>query len=141
MPDFRMKEILSEMAEGLAGTWVIMIADNDGMLLSSWESPENKLPPEMLGGFIQTINDAIDAFKQSSSAFGKLDDVIYSTAFSYQVIKPMAEGACFMVVNAPKAVPLGMIRMACNNYAPRLEQALPGHESLPRRDGLGTIVS
>ena len=140
MPDIRMKEILSEMAEGLAGTWVIMIADNDGLLLSSWESPENKLPPEMLGGFIQTINDAIDAFKQSSSAFGKLDDVIYSTAFSYQVIKPMAEGACFMVVNAPKTVPLGMIRMACTNFGPRLEQSLPGREPLPKRDGMGTIV-
>jgi hypothetical protein len=33
-----------------------------------------------------------------------------------------------------------MIRMACTNFAPRLEQSLPGHEALPRRDGMGTIV-
>jgi hypothetical protein len=30
--------------------------------------------------------------------------------------------------------------MAANNYSPKLEQALPGHEPLPRRDGMGTIV-
>ncbi|MBM4447004.1 MAG: hypothetical protein FJ023_06585 [Chloroflexi bacterium] len=140
MPDIRMKEILSQMASGLAGTWVMMVADNDGMVLSSWESPENKIPPETYGQFIQTIHMAIDAFKQSTSGFGKLDDIIFTTAFSYQVIKPIADGACFMVVNAPKTVPLGMTRMASNNYAPRLEQALPGVEPLPRRDGLGTTV-
>jgi predicted regulator of Ras-like GTPase activity (Roadblock/LC7/MglB family) len=140
VPDMKMKDILSEMAGGLAGTWVIAVADNDGMLLSSWDSPDNKLPPDSLGGFIQTINEAIDAFKQSTTEFGNLDDVIFSTAFSYQLIKPIADGACFMVVNAPKTVPLGMIRMAANNYTPRLEQALPGHETLPRRDAMGTIV-
>jgi len=140
MPDIKMKEILSEMAGGLSGTWMIIVADNDGMLLSSWESPENKLPPELMGQFILAINGAIDAFKASTSGSGKLDDVIYSTAFSYQVIKPIADGSCFMVVNAPKTVPLGMIRMSCNNYATRLEQALPGQEPLPRRDGMGTVV-
>lgn len=140
MPDIKMKELLSEMAGGLAGIWVVIVADNDGMLLSSWDSPDNKLPPEILGGFIQTINEAIDAFKQSTTEFGQLDDVIFSTAFSYMVVKPIAAGACFMVVNAPKTVPLGMIRMANNNYASRLEQALPGREPMPRRDGMGTIV-
>jgi len=135
-----MKEILSEMARELAGTWVTMVADNDGMVLSSWESPENKVPPELYGQFIQTINMAIDAFKQSTSGFGKLDDIIFTTAFSYQVIKPIADGACFMVVNAPKTVSLGMARMACNNYAPRLERAIPGQEPLPKRESLGTIV-
>ena len=138
MPDIKMKDILSEMAGGIAGTWVILVADNDGMMLASWESPENKLPPEMMGGFVQTIHSAIDAFSQSTSGFGKLDDVIFAMGFSSIVIKPIAQGACFMVVNAPKTVPLGMIRMAANNYAPKLEQALPGHEA--RRDGLGTIV-
>jgi predicted regulator of Ras-like GTPase activity (Roadblock/LC7/MglB family) len=140
VPDIKMKDILSEMAGDLAGTWVIIIADSDGMMLSSWSSPDNKLPPEMLGGFIQTINEAIDAFKQSTTGFGKLDDVIFSMGFSSLVIKPMAEGACFMVVNAPKTVPLGMIRMAANNYVPRLEQALPGHEPMPNRNGIGTVV-
>jgi predicted regulator of Ras-like GTPase activity (Roadblock/LC7/MglB family) len=140
MPDMMMKDILSEMAGGLAGTWVIIVADNDGMLLSSWDSPDNKLPPETLGGFIQTVNDAINAFKQSTTGFGKLDDVIFSMGFSAMVVKPIADGACFIVVNAPKTVPLGMIRMAANNYAPRLEQALPGHQPMPRRDGMGTIA-
>jgi hypothetical protein len=110
------------------------------MLLSSWSSPENKLPPDMLGGFIQTINESIDAFKRSTIGFGKLDDVILSTGFSSILIKPIAQGECFMVVNAPKKVPLGMIRMAANNYVPRLEQALPGHEPVPNSDGIGTAV-
>jgi hypothetical protein len=33
-----------------------------------------------------------------------------------------------------------MIRMAANSYAPRLEQALPGHEALLHRDSTGTAV-
>ena len=141
MAETRMKEILTEMAEGLSGSWVIIVADSDGMLLSFWAAPENKLPPEMLGGFIQTVNESIDAFKQSTTGFGKLDDVIFSMGFSSIVVKPMADGSCFMVVNSPKNVPLGMIRMSCNNYAPKLEAALPGNQPLPRRDGMGTVVS
>jgi len=140
MPDMNMKDVLSEMAAGLGGAYVMIVADNDGMLLSSWEAPGNLLPPEMLGGFIQTINGAITAFKNSSTEFGKLDDVIYNMGFSSIVIKPVADAACFIVVDAPKTVPLGMIRMACNNYVPRMEQSLPGREPLPRRDGMGTIV-
>jgi predicted regulator of Ras-like GTPase activity (Roadblock/LC7/MglB family) len=140
MPDMNIKELLSEMAAGLGGAYVMVVADNDGMLLSSWEAPGNLLPPEMLGGFVQTINGTITAFKSSTSAFGRLDDVIYNMGFSSIVIKPMADGACFVVVDAPKTVPLGMIRMACNNYVPRMEQSLPGYETLPRRDGMGTIV-
>jgi predicted regulator of Ras-like GTPase activity (Roadblock/LC7/MglB family) len=141
MPEMKMKEILAEMTGSIPGTWVIAIADNDGMLLSSWSSPDNKLPPEMLGGFIQTINDAIDAFKRSTEGFGKLDNIIYTLGFSYIVIKPIADGACFIVLNAPKSVPLGMIRTAANIYAPKLEQALPGHEPIPNRNGIGTVVS
>jgi predicted regulator of Ras-like GTPase activity (Roadblock/LC7/MglB family) len=140
MPEMKLKELLSEMAGELAGAWVIVVADSDGMLLSFWASPENKLPPEMLGGFIQTITGTIDSFKQSTTGFGEIDDIIYSMGFSAIVIKPMAQGSCFMVVQAPKTVPVGMIRMASNNYAPRLEQALPGHEPLPNRNGMGTVV-
>jgi predicted regulator of Ras-like GTPase activity (Roadblock/LC7/MglB family) len=140
MPDVKMQDLLSDMAGGLSGTWVIIIADSDGMLLSSWESPENRLPPETMGGFITTINGSINAFKQSTAEYGKLDDVIFNMGFSSIVIKPMADGACFMVIQSPKTVPLGMIRMAANNYAPKLEQTLPGHGALPRRDGMGTIV-
>jgi predicted regulator of Ras-like GTPase activity (Roadblock/LC7/MglB family) len=138
MPDMNIKELLSEMATGLGGAYVMIVADNDGMLISSWEAPGNLLPPELLGGFVQTIQGTITAFKNSTTAFGTLDDVIYNMGFTSIVIKPMADGGCFIVVDAPKTVPLGMIRMACNNYVPRMEQSLPGFQ--PRRDGMGTIV-
>ena len=141
MPDISMKDVLSEMARGLAGTWVVMVADSDGMVLSSWESSDNRVSPEAFGGFIQIINGAINAFKASAVGFTKLDDVTFATPFTYMIAKPIADGACFLFVSAPKTVPLGMIRMACTNFAPRLEQSLPGHEALPRRDGMGTIVS
>jgi predicted regulator of Ras-like GTPase activity (Roadblock/LC7/MglB family) len=141
MPDITMKDVLSEMARGLAGTWVVMVADSDGMVLSSWESPDNRVSPDLFGGFIQIINATIIQFKASAVGFTKLDDVTFATPFTYMIAKPIADGACFLFVSAPKTVPLGMIRMACTNFAPRLEQSLPGHEALPRRDGMGTIVS
>lgn len=140
MPDIKMKDILSEMARGLAGTYIVMVADNDGMLLASWESPENRIPPESFGGFIQIINGSINAFKQSAVGFTKLEDVTYTTPFTYMLAKPIAEGACFLFISAPRTVPLGMIRMACANFAPRLEQSLPGRETSVRSDGMGTIV-
>jgi predicted regulator of Ras-like GTPase activity (Roadblock/LC7/MglB family) len=140
MPEANINEILSDMAAGLGAVWVMIVADNDGMLLSSWQSADNRLPPEMLGGFVQTIQGAITAFQQSTSGFGKIDDIIYSMGFSTILIKPLADGACFIVVDAPKTTPVGMIRMAANNYASKLEQSLPGHDVLPRRDGMGTIV-
>jgi len=140
MPDTNLKELLSEMAAGLGGAYVMIVADSDGMLLSSWEAPGNLLPAEMLGGFVQTIQGTITAFKNSTTEFGNIDDIIYNMGFTSIVIKPMADGACFIVVDAPKTVPLGMIRMACNNFVPRMERSLPGHEQLPRRDGMGTIV-
>ena len=141
MPGTNIKDILTEMAGQLQGSWVIIVADSDGMLLSSWASPDNKLPPEMLGGFIQTVNESIDAFKQSTSGFGKLDDVIFTMGFSSLVIKPIAGGACFMVIQSPKTVPLGMIRMAANSYTPKLEQALPGYGVTQNQESIGTVVS
>ena len=140
MPDGNMKDILSEMARGLAGTYIIMVADSDGMVLASWESPENRVSPESFGGFIQIINGSITAFKQSTVGFTKLEDVTYTTPFTYMLAKPIADGACFLFLSAPRTVPLGMIRMACNNYTPRLETALPGHEPSPSRDARETIV-
>jgi predicted regulator of Ras-like GTPase activity (Roadblock/LC7/MglB family) len=140
MPDINMKDILSEMARGLAGTYIVMVADRDGMVLASWESPDNRVPPESFGGFIQIINGSINAFKQSAVGFTKLEDVTYTTPFTYMLAKPIAEGACFLFISAPKTVPLGMIRMACANFAPRLEQSLPGRAPLPRTEGMGTIV-
>jgi len=139
MPDV-MKDILAEMARGLAGTWVVMVADSDGMVLSSWASSDNRIDPEAFGGFIQIINATIVQFKASAVGFTKLDDVTFATPFTYMIAKPIANGACFLFVSAPKTVPLGMIRMSCANFAPRLESALPGYGSSPKRDGMGTIV-
>ena len=82
MMDVKMKDILSEMARGLAGAYIIMVADNDGMVLASWESPENRVAPEAFGGFIQIINGSINAFKQSTVGFTKLEDVTYTTSYS-----------------------------------------------------------
>ena len=64
------------------------------------------------------------------------------------ITKPIAGGACFLFISAPKTVPLGMIRMSLANFAPRLELSLPGHEALLKNDvktdvknnGLGTTV-
>lgn len=140
MMDVKMKDVLSEMARGLTGTYVIMVADNDGMVLASWESPDNRVAPEMFAGFIQIINGAINAFKASTVGFTKLDDVTFTTPFTYMLAKPIAEGACFLFLSSPRTVPLGMIRMACTNYAPRLEAALPGHGAATRSDGMGTVV-
>src|SRR4030043_1889736 len=140
MPDGNMKDILSEMARGLTGTYIVMVADSDGMVLSSWESPDNRVPAEAFGGFIQIINGAINAFRASTVGFTKLDDVTFATPFTYMLAKPIAEGACFLFLSSPRTVPLGMIRMSCANYAPRLEAALPGHGAATRSDGMGTVV-
>ena len=53
MSSATMKELLSEMATGLSAPgsgapWVVMVADSDGMVLSSWEAPGNKINPDML---------------------------------------------------------------------------------------------
>jgi len=118
-----------------------MLADSDGMVLSCWEAPENKVNPEMFGGFIQIINYANTAFKGSAVGFTKIDDITFATPFTYMIAKPIAGGACFLFVSAPKSVPLGMIRMSLTNFAPRLELTLPGHEAIFKKDGMGTTVS
>ena len=135
-----MNDILSEMARGLTGTRLITVLDNDCMVLAYWESPENNVSPEALGQFIQQINGTIKAFKQTSVGSTKLDDVILSTTLGFMMLKPICDGTCFVVVDAPRTVSLGSIRTACINFAPRLEQALPGHEPLPQRDSLETTV-
>ena len=140
MPDTNIKDIVSEMARTVAGLWMATLIDSDSMVLASWQSPENKVTPEALGGFMQIFNNAVNIFKQSPLGFSRFDDIIFSTTTIHQIIKPIAEASCFLVVSAPRTVPLGMIRTACNNYAPKIEQALPGREPLPRKDGTGTIV-
>jgi len=140
VPDGNMKDIVSEMARGVAGIWMITLVDSDCMVLASWQSPDNKVSPETLGGFIRIFTNTMTIFKQSPVGFTKFDDIIFSTTNIHQVIKPIAEATCFLVVSAPRTVPLGIIRTACTNYAPRLEQALPGREPSPRKDGTGTVV-
>ncbi len=140
MAGTQMKEILADMVGTMAGVWVIVVADSDGMLLSSWSSPDNKIQPESLGGFIQTINETVDAFRLSTTGFGELDDIIYSMASSYVLIKAIVNGACFMVISAPRSVPLGIIRSEAKMFAPKLEQALPGYEPVSNRNGMETVV-
>jgi hypothetical protein len=141
------KEILTQMAKGLVGPgemggpWVVMVADSDGIVLSAWEAQENKINPETYGGFIQIINYANNAFKSTSAVgFTKIDDITVATPFTYMIVKPIAGGACFIFISAPKTVPLGMIRIALANYAPRIELALPGNEMVFKSDGNGNSV-
>jgi len=136
-----MQDILSEMASGLTGIRLLTVTDNDCMVLASWESPENKVSPEALGEFIQQINRTINTFKQSANGFSKLNDVILGTPFSYMMIKPICNGACFVVADAPKAASLGSIRTAFTNFASKLEQAIPGREPWPMVDGVSLTAS
>jgi predicted regulator of Ras-like GTPase activity (Roadblock/LC7/MglB family) len=138
--DINMHDILSEMAAGLTGIQLIAIVDIDCMMLASWESPDNKLSPEGLGWFIQRINGTINAFKQSAPGSTRLNDVILNAPSGYVLLKPICNGTCFIVVATPRSVSLGSIRTACNNYTPRLEQAMPGYEPSPLSDGRKAIV-
>ena len=119
---------------------MVTLIDSDSMVLASWQSADNKVSPEGLGGFMQIFNNAVTIFKASPLGFSRFEDIIFSTTNLHQVIKPIAEASCFLVVCAPRNVPLGMIRTACMNFAPRLEQSLPGREPSPKKDGTGTIV-
>jgi predicted regulator of Ras-like GTPase activity (Roadblock/LC7/MglB family) len=140
VPDTNMKDVVSEMARAVAGIWMVTLVDSDCMVLASWQSPDNKVSPEALGGFIQIFTNTMNIFKQSPVGFSKFDDIIFSTTVLHQVIKPIADANCFIVVSAPRSVPLGMIRTACNTWAPKLEQTLPGREPSPRKDGMGTVI-
>ncbi|MCJ7514620.1 MAG: hypothetical protein MUO89_01440 [Dehalococcoidia bacterium] len=130
MSDVSMKDILSEMAGGLTGIRLLTVADSDGMVLASWESPDNKVSPEALGEFIQRIQSTISTFKQSANGFSKLDDVILGTSLSYMMLKPICDGTCFVVADAPRTASLGPIRTAFTNFASKLEQAIPGREPI-----------
>lgn len=140
MPEVSINSIVSEMARQVSGLWMVTLIDTDSMVLATWQSQDNKVAPEALGGFMQIFNGAVSAFKQSAVGFSRFEDIIFSTTVLHQVIKPIADANCFVVVSAPRSVPLGIIRTMCNNFAPMLEQALPGRQSLPRKDGMGTII-
>lgn len=140
MPDVNMRDIVSEMARAVTGVWMITLVDSDSMVLATWQSPDNRVSAEGLGGFVQIFNAAINIFKQSAVGFSRFEDIIFSTTKIHQVIKPIAEANCFVIVCAPRTVPLGLIRNMCITFAPRLEQALPGRQPTPRKDGMGTII-
>jgi predicted regulator of Ras-like GTPase activity (Roadblock/LC7/MglB family) len=122
-----MKDILSEMASRLEGIRLLTVTDSDCMVLASWESPDNKVSPEALGEFVQKIKSTISTFKQSANGFSKLDDIVLGTSLSYMMLKPICNGSCFIVADASRTVSLGSIRTAFTSFAPRLEQAIPGH--------------
>ena len=130
MSDVSMKDILSQMASGLEGVRLLTVTDSDCMVLASWESPENKVSPSALGEYIQQIKYTISTFKQSANGFSKLDDIVLGTSLSYMMLKPICNGACFVVADAPRTASLGSIRTAFTNYADRLEQAIPGREPI-----------
>jgi predicted regulator of Ras-like GTPase activity (Roadblock/LC7/MglB family) len=140
VPEVSINSIVSEMARQVSGLWMVTLIDTDSMVLATWQSPDNKVAPEALGGFMQIFNNAVTVFKQSAVGFSRFEDIIFSTSVLHQVIKPIADANCFVVVSAPRSVPLGIIRTMCTNFAPRLEQALPGRQPLPRKDGMGTII-
>jgi predicted regulator of Ras-like GTPase activity (Roadblock/LC7/MglB family) len=127
VPDISMTDILSEMASGLTGIRLITVTDRDCMVLASWESPENKLSPEALGEFIQKVNHTVEKFKQSANGFSKLDDIVLGTGLSYMMLKPICNGSCFVVADAPRGASLGLMRTAFASFTSRLEQAIPGH--------------
>jgi hypothetical protein len=129
VPDMSMKDILAEMADKLDGIRLITVTDSDCMVLASWESKDNKLSPESLGEFVQQIKSMISTFKQSANGSSKLNDVVLGASLSYMMLKPICDGTCFIVANAPRTVSLGSIRDAFIVFAPRLEQSIPGHES------------
>jgi predicted regulator of Ras-like GTPase activity (Roadblock/LC7/MglB family) len=130
VPDVSMKDLLYEMASKLEGIRMLAVTDTDCMVLASWESPDNKLPPEALGEFIQQIKTTISTFKKSADGFSKLDDMVLGTSLSYIMLKSICHGTCFVVADAPRNISLGSIRAAFNSFAPRLEQAIPGYEPI-----------
>lgn len=132
MPDLSMKDILSEIANGLDGIRLLTVMDDDCMVLASWESPDNKVVPEALGEFVQQIKSTISAFKQSANGFSKLDDIVLGTTLGYMMLKPICDGTCFVVVDTPRTVSLGSIRTTLANFTSRLEQTIPGYEAIAR---------
>ena len=141
MPDVSMQGILSEMASSLEGIRLLTVADSDCMVLASWESPDNEVSPEALGEFIQQIKSMISTFKHSANGSSKLDDVVLGASLRYMILKPICNGTCFIVADAPRTVSLGSIRNAFTIFAPRLEQSIPGHEPQSLVEGIALASS
>ena len=55
-----------------------------------------------------------------------IEDIILATAFSYLIVRPISKGACYLLIDTSKEVPLGMIRLTATKFIPKLEKCLPG---------------
>ena len=128
-------QLLDAMGRQLEKAWVLGVADNDGMLIASWQLPDNKMSPEFFAGhairLIRTLGSLFtDAGQEMVSGFGGLfsglEDVVLTTAFSYLMVRPMCNGSCYLLMDAPKEVPLGMLRLTAKTFLPKLEKCLPG---------------
>jgi predicted regulator of Ras-like GTPase activity (Roadblock/LC7/MglB family) len=130
VPDISMTDVLSEMATRLEGIRLLAVVDSDCMVLAYWQSTDNEVSPEALGEFIQQVKYAMSTFRPSADGVSKLDDIVLSISSSYMMLKPICNGDCFIVADAPKNVSLGSIRAAFTSFTSRLEQTIPGHEPI-----------
>jgi predicted regulator of Ras-like GTPase activity (Roadblock/LC7/MglB family) len=130
-----LNDLMCEMGGQLRGVWVLAVVDKDGMLIGSWEAPGNKLNPELLAGqFVLAVRNLGSTIGQwgaeLEASIGAplftLEDLIMTTSFSYLMIRPIANGSCYLVIDSSKDVPLGMLRLSATNYIPKLEKCLPG---------------
>ncbi|MBM3153939.1 MAG: hypothetical protein FJ008_01235 [Chloroflexi bacterium] len=128
-------ELLGGMGKQLGKAWVMGIADNDGMLIASWQSPENLLNPEFLAGhgvrLIRSLGSLFtDVGQDTTSGMGGiiagLEDVVLTTGFSYIMVRPMCNNSCYLFMDVSKEVPLGLLRLTAASYIPKLEKCLPG---------------
>jgi hypothetical protein len=111
------------------------IADNDGMLIASWQSPENKMNPEFFAGhairLIRTLGSLFaDVGQEVATSFGGiltgLEDIVLTTGFTYLMMRPMCNNSCYLLIDTSREVPLGMLRLTAASYLPKLEKCLPG---------------
>lgn len=128
-------QLLDAMGKQLDKAWVLGVADSDGMLIASWESPDNKMSAEFFAGnairLIRSVGSMFtDAGQEMVSGFGGLfsglEDVVLTTGFSYLMVRPISNGSCYLMIDAPREVPLGLIRLAAKTYVPKIEKCLPG---------------
>jgi predicted regulator of Ras-like GTPase activity (Roadblock/LC7/MglB family) len=126
--------LLAAMGKQLDKAWILGIADNDGMLLASWQSPDNRLNPEYFAAntirLIRTLNTLFTEMGQDITAAGGtlsgLEDIMLSSTFSYMVIRPISKGACYLLIDASREIPLGLLRLTASTFIPKLEKCLPG---------------
>ena len=131
----QLDEVLSDMAKQIRGVWVLAVADNEGMLIGSWQAPDNRITPDLLvGQFVRVIRMLSTMFGEMMGQMGVnlgggatlLEDIVLTTAFSYLMVRPIGNGYCYLVIDASKDVPLGLLRLAATTNIPKVQQCLPG---------------